>query len=278
MLPPKSVPCSVLILTRNSAESLDRCLKNLSPFGEILVHDANSEDDSVEIARRHGARVLPQEETTEKSIRVKNFTEMRLKQRAAARFDWVLYVDSDEYLSDGLVSEIGEILKSAEPKIIVKVRRIWVIEGVPRTRGYLSPDIVPRIHNRTSGATLRSGKTVHEKYEYDSTFREVKAQNPLYVPIGSVASLRSKDDRYLLLEVEKMKAEGYTWRLYFRWFLLREPLIMLSVLLKTLLKLPELFRKDSVPIAHHLRYVRYHYRLFYAVTGLMIERNILRQK
>jgi glycosyltransferase involved in cell wall biosynthesis len=274
MLLPKSIPCSVLILTRNSAGTLERCLRNLAPFEEILVHDANSEDNSAEIARRFGARVLPQEKTTERSTRVKDFTAMRLKQRAAAQYDWVFYLDSDEYLSDGLVEEIGLILKTAVPKTIVKVRRVWVINDVPRTRGYLSPDIMPRLHHRGSGATLRAGKTVHEKYEYDGTFKEVIAKYPLYVPMDSVTSLRAKDDRYILLEIERTRQRGYTWGLYFRWFFFREPLIMLGLLWRILWKLPGMYGKDAVPPAYHFRYVRYHWRLLRAMTGWMLERKL----
>ena len=262
----------MLTLTRNSAATLERCLKNLSPFSEIMVHDGNSVDESVAIARRYGAKVFKQYETNEPSVRVKDFTEIHLRQRDLAANDWVLYLDSDEYLSDGLVWEIGEILKTAAPKTIIKVRRIWVIGGVPRMRGYLTSDIVPRVHNRLSGATLKAGKAVHEKYQYDGTFKEVIAKNPLYVPLESVVSLRSKDDRYLLLEIEQMRRNGYSFRSYCRWILLREPLIMLGILLRIIWKMPEQFHKDSVPISHNFRFVRYHWRLFRGVTGLMLEK------
>ncbi|MFA5799522.1 MAG: glycosyltransferase [Candidatus Peribacteraceae bacterium] len=272
MLPPKSIPCSVLILTRNSARTIERCLKNLSPFGEVLVHDANSEDDTVVIAKRYGARVLRQYDTEEKSVRVKDFTEMRLRQRDAAAYDWVLYLDSDEELSSGAVAEIGEILKTVGPKTIIKIRRVPVIADVPRIRGDVFQEVMPRVHHRRSGATLRQGKTVHEKYEYDATFLEIALRHPLYVPLPSVQSLRAKDDRYILLEIERLRASGYTWGLYLRWVMFREPLIMLSILGRILLKLPEHFRRDSVPLAHHLRYVRYHWRLFRAITGFMFER------
>ena len=100
---------------------------------------------------------------------------------------------------------------------IVKIPRVPVIGGVPRTKGHLSPDIMPRIHNRKSGATLQKGKTVHEKYEYDSSFKEIALKHPLYVPLPDVADLRSKDDRYLLLEVERLRNTGYTWNEYVRW-------------------------------------------------------------
>lgn len=268
----EKTPCSVLVLTRNSASTLARCLQNLVSFAEIVVHDANSEDNTVEIAKQFGAKVFKQYDTEEKSVRVKDFTEIRLKQRAAASNDWVLYLDSDEYLSDGAVAEIGEILKTASPKTIVKIPRVPVIGGVPRTRGDIFKEIMPRLHNRASGATLQKGKTVHEKYQYDSSFKEVSMKNPLYVPLPDVADLRSKDDRYLTLEIERMRRDGYPWSQYVRWILLREPLIMLQILFKILIALPQFGYPDSVPIEHHLRYVRYHWRLFRAVTGLMFER------
>ncbi len=266
------IPCSVLILTRNSASTLEQCLKNLGPFGEILVHDANSEDASVAIAKRFGARVLKQYDTEEKSVRVKNFTEMRLRERDEAAFDWVLYIDSDEYLSDALVTEIGEILQSADPKTIVKFPRVSVVDGVPRTRGVAFPEIMPRIHHRRSGATLRAGKTVHEKYQYDASFLEVVTRAPLYVPLDPVDVLRPKDDRYILLEVQHMRETGCSWRRYIRWFLLREPVLITWYFLKVLSVAPFCFFPDSLPFSQNFRFVRYHWRLFRAVTGLMLEK------
>lgn len=270
----QTIPCSVLVLTRNSAATLERCLRPLQTFAELLVHDANSVDDTVAIAKRLGAKVLPQypEDTVTPSLRVKNFTDMRLRQRADAANDWVLYVDSDEELSAEAVAELGVLLPTLDPKTIIKIPRVPVIGGVPRTHGHLTPDIMPRVHNRKSGATLQQGKTVHEKYRYDASFREVTLQHPLYVPLPDVADLRAKDDRYLLLELERMRREGYSWAQYVRWILFREPLIMALLLLRILRKLPELRRKDSIPVDHHLRYVRYHWRLFRGVTGMMFRR------
>lgn len=266
----EKIPCSVLVLTRNSGHTLERCLRNLGAFAEIVVHDANSEDNTTEIAHRMGATVFKQYDTDEKSVRVKDFTEMRLKQRAAATFDWVLYIDSDEYLSDEAVRETGEILEDAALKTIVKIPRVFVIDTVPRTRGDIFHEVMPRIHHKGSGATLQKGKTVHEKYEYDTSFQEISLKYPLYVPLPPVKDLRSKDDRYITLEMERMEREGYSWPLYVRWFLFREPLIMLSILGRLFVSLPQKFRPDSVPVAYELRYVRYHWRLWRAVTGHMV--------
>ncbi len=271
----EKIPCSVLVLTRNSAGTLEKCLQPLSSFAEIVVHDANSEDNTVEIAKKFGARVFKQYDTEEKSVRVKDFTEMRLKQRAAASCDWVLYIDSDEELSPEAVVEIGNILATATPKTIIKIPRVPVIDGVARTRGDIFKEVMPRLHHKTSGATLRKGKTVHEKYEYDASFTEISLKNPLYVPLPSVSELRSKDDRYLTLEIERLNRDGYTWKQYVQWQLFREPLIILVLTLRILFVTPKLFSYNSIPFAHHWRYVRYHWRLFRAISGLMLRKTFI---
>ena len=56
--PPSAIALSVLIRTRNEADRLARTLAAAQPLGaEIVVVDAGSTDDTVAIARAHGARV-----------------------------------------------------------------------------------------------------------------------------------------------------------------------------------------------------------------------------
>jgi glycosyltransferase involved in cell wall biosynthesis len=270
-MPPEKIPCSVLILTRNSATTLGQCMRNLQPFGDILVRDGNSEDDTVAIAKKHGARVLPQYDTAEKSVRIKDFTEMQLRQRADALYDWVFYLDSDEYIADELVQELAEMIPHLPPKTVIKLQRFPVVDGVVRTRGLYCPEVVPRIHHRKSGCTLKTGKVVHEKYVYDDSFVEVVATHPLYYPLDPAKDLRSKDDRYITLEIEKIRRDGYKWSHYFRWKLFREPLVMLSLLLKIVRHIPQYGKPDALPFEHEWRYVRYHWRLLRAVTGAMLK-------
>ncbi|MCX7777077.1 MAG: glycosyltransferase, partial [Armatimonadetes bacterium] len=49
---------SAVILTRNEAKNIERCLKSVSWADEMVVIDAESEDETREIAERMGARVI----------------------------------------------------------------------------------------------------------------------------------------------------------------------------------------------------------------------------
>ena len=269
----KSIPCSVLVLTRNAAATLERCLRNLRPFAEVLVHDGNSEDDTVALAKRYGARVLKQYDTDEPGVRVKDFTEIRLKQRADAANDWVLYLDADEFLSDELVREIGAILNNAHEKTIIKFPRLPVVEGRIIRHGAFWPEVMPRVHHRRGGCTLRSGKVIHEKYVYDASFTVITARSPLYVPMDPIADLLQKDDRYIAYEVQRLREQSggrRPWRRYIQWFLLREPLVMFHVILRIAWDRLHHGCRDALPFRYEWRIVRYHARLFTVVTRLMI--------
>lgn len=50
-------PLSVVVITLNNATTLDACLDGVAWADEILVLDSGSTDDTLAIARRHGARV-----------------------------------------------------------------------------------------------------------------------------------------------------------------------------------------------------------------------------
>ena len=86
-------PLSVVVITFNNADTLERCLATVDWADEIVVLDSGSTDATVEIAKRHRARiaVLPFDDYGPQ------------KQRAidAASHDWILNLDADEVLSPG---------------------------------------------------------------------------------------------------------------------------------------------------------------------------------
>lgn len=91
---------SVCLIARNESENLSRALPSVRPIAdEILVTDTGSTDDSVEVARAHGAVVHPFEWCDD-------FSAARNAAIQPARGDWVFWIDADEELLDDSVEAV----------------------------------------------------------------------------------------------------------------------------------------------------------------------------
>ena len=104
-----SVPVSVIVPVRNEAHNLRRCLESLRDAGEVYVIDSQSSDETAEIARSLGARVVQF-----------HYRGGWPKKRQWAldtlpfAHDWVFLVDADEALTPELVDEIRQAIRNPE--------------------------------------------------------------------------------------------------------------------------------------------------------------------
>ena len=93
MKPPASTPrVSGVVTTLNNAATLDACLSSLRFCDEIVLLDSGSTDATLDIARRHGARIASQP-----------FAGYGPQKQAAielAAGEWILLLDADEHLAD----------------------------------------------------------------------------------------------------------------------------------------------------------------------------------
>ena len=89
---------SVVITSCNEASNIERCLQPLSEFGEVVLVDSFSNDDTVPIARRLGATVY--QRPYRSAAAQKNWALDRIKNK------WVLILDADEALTPGLLGEL----------------------------------------------------------------------------------------------------------------------------------------------------------------------------
>ncbi|MDE1960692.1 MAG: glycosyltransferase family 2 protein [Xanthomonadaceae bacterium] len=96
-------PLSAVVTTFNSAATLERCLVSAAFADDIVVLDSGSTDASVDIARRHGARIF-----------MEAFRDYSTQKQSAidkAAHDWVLLLDADEVLTDSARVEIERALE-----------------------------------------------------------------------------------------------------------------------------------------------------------------------
>ncbi len=92
---------------RNEAKNLPRCLQALKDVGEVFVIDSQSTDDTVEIARAHGAQVVQfhyQGGWPKKRQWAMNTLPLAC--------DWILLLDADEVLTPELAEEIRTAIQN----------------------------------------------------------------------------------------------------------------------------------------------------------------------
>lgn len=98
---------SSVVLTKNEEKNIRDCLSSVSWCDEVLVIDDFSEDKTIEIAQKLGARVIRHHLNNDFS-KQRNFA---LKE---AKGDWVLFLDADERITPQLAKEIQQEIKSSE--------------------------------------------------------------------------------------------------------------------------------------------------------------------
>lgn len=90
---------SVVIITFNEEANIGRALESVKPLvadgkGEIIVVDSGSTDGTVEIAKSFGAKVFIEE--------WKGYAAQKNSAIDKATGDWILSLDADEEISDGM--------------------------------------------------------------------------------------------------------------------------------------------------------------------------------
>ncbi len=199
----EKIQCSVQILTLNSAKTLERCLESVKDFAEIVILDGNSTDATLAIAGKYTDKIYPQSDAQEKNIRITDFGAIRNRGLQYATKDWVLILDSDEYLSKEAAAEMADIVKNGDTNthFIYNLPRQYVLNHVVLDQ--LKPTYQVRFFYVP--ATQGFKKRVHERIQPKDGYRLGTLHSPEYVPLEEIHILREKWNHYLDIEQDKMK-------------------------------------------------------------------------
>ena len=124
-------PVSVLILTYNEEANLPRCLDGVAWADDVLVLDSFSTDQTVEVARQLGARVLQRRFDTFAGQRNYGIDEGDL------RHEWVLHLDADEVVPADLRDElVGIVAEGGHPAYRVASKMMFQGQWLRRSGMY----------------------------------------------------------------------------------------------------------------------------------------------
>ena len=102
-----NIPVTVVIPVKNEEQNLPSCLDRLSRFAEVIVVDSASADDTPDIVRRFGARLL-QFEWSGGYPKKRNW--VLLTQKLSTK--WVLFLDADELVNEDFCKEVDAAILS----------------------------------------------------------------------------------------------------------------------------------------------------------------------
>lgn len=124
---------SVLILTYNEACNISECLSSVSWTDDVVVLDSGSDDQTVELARALGARVVHR--AFDNYAAQRNFGLRDINYR----HPWILILDADERVTDDLKTEMLQTVKDAPTDVtLFRMRRRDHLYGrwIRRSSGY----------------------------------------------------------------------------------------------------------------------------------------------
>ncbi len=144
---------SLCMIVRNEEENLAGCLLPVKDsFDEIVVVDTGSQDKTVEIARRLGAKV--HHFTWED-----DFAQARNASLRYATGDWIFWMDADDRLARGEAIKLGRLAKSSPPDSYFLCRVLSTEPNGVKTE-FLQLRLFPKLPG------VRFKNPVHEQVAY----------------------------------------------------------------------------------------------------------------
>jgi glycosyltransferase involved in cell wall biosynthesis len=185
-----------IVLTGNSQRLLERCLASLSFCSDLLVVDSLSTDNSLEIARRHKARILSRPWT--------DIGEQFTFALQHVDSEWIVILDSDEVCSRALADEIVRALADETAGAPAGPRPEGAPDGyyIPRRSWYFDrfvkyawrrPDMLYRLFRNGSVRITMSG--VHQTFHPVASFGHMRGEIVHY-PYASFANHLEKLNGY----------------------------------------------------------------------------------
>lgn len=163
------IKVSLVVITKNEAAHIERCLRSAPWVQEIVVLDSKSTDETVIKAQALGARVFVED--------FRGFRDQKARAVSLASNDWILALDADEVLSPELSQELQYLLKSGTPFSGVRIPRLSFHLGRWIRYGGWYPDLQTRLFDRKKAEWV--GGEVHEKVNVKEGV-VVQADSPLH--------------------------------------------------------------------------------------------------
>ncbi|MDR3124888.1 MAG: glycosyltransferase family 2 protein [Endomicrobium sp.] len=194
---------SAYVLTKNVEKYIKDCIESIKWVDEIVVIDDYSTDNTVEIAKSFGCKVI------------QNNLECFGKQRNFAlehcTYQWIVCLDADERLSQHLRKEIEyELKKSLDFDVYIAPRKSKFINKWIMHSGWYPDYRHPILFNKSK--VKYKDQLVHEDVDYKGKKFYFKG-DILHYPYDTIKNFIKKSDFYSDLRSKEMFQRGKRFKI-----------------------------------------------------------------
>lgn len=185
---------TAIVLTKNEEKNIVPCLESLSWCDEVVVVDDRSEDKTVEIAKKKGAKVYSR-------TMLGDFSAQRNFGLEKAKGEWVLFVDADERVSSALWYEIMQHTSESISDVVgFYVKRKDTMWGKVLQYGETGSIRLLRLGRRNAGKWRGD---VHEVWKINGNIATLKNHLDHY-PHATVAEFLREINYYTDLRAQEL--------------------------------------------------------------------------
>lgn len=143
-------PISLTVITKNESERLPYTLESVQGLvDEIIVVDSGSTDETVKVAERYGAKVFFRDWT--------GYGDQKIYAESLVKNKWILNLDADESLTEGLRKEIHELFRAGEPeKAGYEILRYLIFIGRDKPSSLVWEGNFLRLYNKKKAGFSKS--------------------------------------------------------------------------------------------------------------------------
>jgi len=195
------LPITVVILTFNEEVTIQGCLESVQPhFGEVIVLDSLSTDNTQELVKTQGAR-----------LETRPFDNYAAQRRHALddlkkEFGWVFFLDADERVSQELLEELSRLVErgNLNDADLYRLRRKDHFLGrwIKRTSGY--PTWFGRLC-KVGAVTIE--REINEEYLTDGPVGFLESHLLHFPFMKGLGHWFDRHNRYSSMEAEKFELE-----------------------------------------------------------------------
>ncbi|MFC2163901.1 glycosyltransferase [Acidobacteriota bacterium] len=196
---------SACIITKDAEQTIERCLQSLaSAVDEITILDSGSKDNTISLCQKYTDKVFSTEFN-------KDFSALRNQVARLAEKPWILALDADEVISEGLKQNIKQLV-SSPPYRAYALKRINYYNQSAIHFGYAGFDSLVRLYQnqgsffygRVHERLISQGpvkktrlKVFHKPAENNFTHKSFKTKWMTYAAIEAESKACSRKRNFL---------------------------------------------------------------------------------